>query len=233
MLKSIKRTIITVLATLGVLFIIIMLWPEDEKTEADSAAVETTESVELESEPEEKEPEEEAKSEEAEEEQEAEETEQVSGNVVTISIPESEVSSDALTFKAVTLDNQVVSQDIFADYDLTIIHVWGTYCGPCKAEMGDYAELYKELPDNVNLIAIVIDTYDGIDSNVDHAKTILSDAGAEFTNLRTSDDLYAVTSNLQYVPSSFFVDRQGHMVGAMLDGASFEDTKARLASYMK
>ena len=46
-----------------------------------------------------------------------------------------------ITFHTVSLDDQPVTADIFSDYDLTIVHVWGTYCGPCIAEMGDYAGL--------------------------------------------------------------------------------------------
>ncbi|MCR4907535.1 MAG: TlpA family protein disulfide reductase [Lachnospiraceae bacterium] len=155
------------------------------------------------------------------------------GNRVTVDIPASELSDEAIRFRTVTLDNKEVGQEIFSDYDITVVHVWGTFCGPCIAEMGDYAEFYKELPDNVNLIGIVCDVYDGINNNVKEAKNILNDAGAEFTNLRTSDDIYDLTASLQYVPSSFFVDGEGHIIGKILDGADFKDTRKVLDGYLK
>ena len=99
--------------------------------------------------------------------------------------------------------------------------------------MGDYARFYSKRPDNVNLIAIVCDVYDGIDSNVSAANDILGDAGAKFLNLRTSDDLYDLVGGFQYVPSSFFVDRDGHLIGEMMDGANFEMTMERLEGYIK
>ena len=155
------------------------------------------------------------------------------GNTVTVSIPASELSGVTIRFKTLTLDNAEITQDVFSDYDLTIVHVWGTYCQPCISEMGDYAQLYRELPDNVNLIAIVCDVYDGIDRNVSDAKSILSDAGAEFVNMRTSDDVYNLIADLQYIPSSFFVDRDGHLIGEMLNGASFSETVAQLNEYLE
>ena len=155
------------------------------------------------------------------------------GNTVTVNIPASELSGGTVRFKTLTLDNEEITQDVFSDYDITIVHVWGTYCQPCISEMGDYAELYRELPDNVNLIAIVCDVYDGIDRNVSAANSILGDAGAEFVNLRTSDDIYDLIAGLQYIPSSFFVDRDGHLIGAMLNGASYSDTVAKLADYLE
>lgn len=154
-------------------------------------------------------------------------------NTVTVNIPSGEISKEKLTFKTVSLDNDKITQDIFSGYDITVVHVWGTFCGPCIAEMGDYADFYKDLPDNVNMIAIICDVYDGIDSNVSEAKDILKDAGADFTNLRTSDDLYDVIGEFQYVPSSFFVDGEGHIIGSMMDGVGFEDTKKRLEGYLE
>ncbi|WP_026494925.1 TlpA family protein disulfide reductase [Butyrivibrio sp. WCD3002] len=254
MWKKIKNTIVIVLATLGVLFIIIMMMPDDEDADYESADAETSVSVsdvddtDSDSETDENEDEEDSEltaaennsdssavqeSENNTESSEASDTSQpASAASTTVNIPESEISDKQLSFKTVSLDNNVVDQSIFADYDITVVHVWGTFCSPCIAEMGDYASFYKELPENVNLVGIICDVYDGIDSNVSDANSILKDAGAEFMNLRISNDLYDITKSLQYVPSSFFVDRNGHVIGEMMDGAGFEQTKSRLESYL-
>ncbi len=155
------------------------------------------------------------------------------GGPTNLDIPESELSKETISFRTVTLENEEMSQDIFSDYDLTIVHVWGTYCSPCIAEMGDYGKLYRDLPDNMNLVGIVCDVYDGIDTNVKDAHKILDNADAEFTNLRVSDSVFDLIDDLRYVPSSFFVDREGHMVGEKLDGANVETTKKKLSEYLK
>ena len=156
-----------------------------------------------------------------------------SANTSSINIPESELSGKTLRFKTSTLDDKAVSQDIFSDYDLTLVHVWGTYCGPCIAEIGEYGSLYEELPDNVNLVGIIVDVYDGINTNVSQAHDILDDNDCDFVNLRVSDDVYSIISGVQFVPSSFFVDSEGHMVGELMDGAGFKETHDRLYGYLK
>ncbi len=259
MLKKIRNVAIAVLAILGVLFVILMLLPDDEEgadsdesqyaaedsvtddsdeasdaeatgqqapvepageTVADAGVAETgkddaTEAAE------------------ADDAVEASEANVEGGNTVSVNIPASDISDNVLKFKTLTLDNKEVTQDIFADYDLTVVHMWGTYCMPCIKEMGDYAAFYKDLPDNINMIAIVVDVYDGIDNNVSSANKILGDAGAEFVNIRVSDSLYDLLKSIQYVPSSAIVDSNGHIVGQVMDGASFEETKSRLNGYLK
>ncbi|SFC48475.1 TlpA family protein disulfide reductase [Butyrivibrio sp. YAB3001] len=261
MWEKIKHTLLISLATLGVLFIVLLLWPDDEDDNSNetSAAgeISSSQSVEVNTV---------ASSAEVSEKPEDNNTEVINnnstannnnvqneeqtvnnessnsetslassnlGNTVAVNIPASELSRKQMLFKTVSLDNQTVTQDIFSEYDITIIHVWGTYCQPCIREMGDYANLYNELPSNVNLIGIVCDVYDGIDNNVSDANEILNDSGAAFINLRISDDIYSAIADIDVIPSSLFVDNEGHVIGEKLIGANFESTKKRLDEYLK
>ncbi len=133
-----------------------------------------------------------------------------------------------VTFTTHSLAGQEVTDDIFSDYDLTIVHIWGTYCGPCLSEMGDYADAYSGLPDNVNLMAVVCDVYEDDPDMASYAQRILDDSGAKFLNVCLSEDLAYLIYNIQYVPSSFFVDSQGRLIGEMMDGASFDMTMDQL-----
>ncbi|MCR5272838.1 MAG: TlpA family protein disulfide reductase [Lachnospiraceae bacterium] len=137
--------------------------------------------------------------------------------------------ASGISFSTADLDGNTVTSDIFKDYDVTLVHVWATYCGPCIAEMGNYATLYENLPDNTNIIGLVIDVNEGDDYNVDSAKSILEDANASFTNLRLNEELYEVISNIQYVPSSFFVDSEGNIIGDILEGKGFDETNNKLS----
>ncbi len=245
MLSVIRNTVITILAALGVLFIVLMFLPDDEETvdATEIAAVEASSQNASEETSAESAPATEATVAEASIAEEAApaaavaenstEEAHTSGVVATVNIPKSEISDKVLKFKTVSLDGDVVTQDIFSDYDITVVSIWGTFCDPCIAEMGDYASFYNGLPDNVNLVGLICDVYDGIDTNASDAEDILSDAGAKFLNLRTSDDLYDITSSYQYVPSSFFVDKEGHIIGKIMDGANFSETKAKLEGYLK
>ena len=57
-------------------------------------------------------------------------------------------------FNAKTLNGDTVTEESFKDYNLTMINVWATYCGPCKQEMKDLAALYQSLPEGVNTTSI-------------------------------------------------------------------------------
>ena len=234
--KKIGQVIIAILAVLGVLFIILMLLPDDEEDDD----VDVQQPVVISEEAEDEEPAGNTSEDASVSEEQTladlimEHADEGSGAGFAQTEESTEAASgDKISFKTLTLDDREVTQDVFSGYDITIVHVWGTYCQPCISEMGDYAKLYKELPDNVNLIAIVCDVYDGIDRNVSAANSILGDAGAEFTNLRTSDDIYNLISDLQYIPSSFFVDREGHLIGEKLNGASYSETVAQLNKYLE
>lgn len=153
-------------------------------------------------------------------------------DTVSVNIPSDELSKGRLKFKTTTLDGKMIDQDVFSDYDLTIVHVWGTYCTDCIEEMGEYAGLYDSLPDNVNLIGVIIDVYDGIDNNVSTANDIMDDARAEFVNLRNSDDVYEIVEGIRYIPTTFFVDSEGHVVGRAIEGAPVDATRERLDEYI-
>ena len=80
---------------------------------------------------------------------------------------------DLLSFTAQTLDGGEYTARDFAGADLTMINIWGTYCGPCLREMPELAQLAKSLPENVRMITYCIDAADPTAT----AQEILDDAG--------------------------------------------------------
>lgn len=236
MWKKIGYTALVVLATLGVLFIVVMLMPEPEEEKTETAEViesETQKDVpsEEEEEPEETElPEQET---ETKEEAAAKEEETTSAGAAAVQIPSDELSEETLTFQTTTLDGEKATNEIFSDYDITVVHVWGTYCGPCIEEMPEVASYYLELPANINMVGLLVDVYDGIETNEEAAWEILNDAGAEFMNLRTSDTLYDILGQIQFVPTSFLVDKEGHLIGSLLEGVPFQDVMERVEEYIR
>lgn len=239
MWNKIKTIIVTVLATLGVLFIILMIIPDDEEDAVETEVVEEqtaqmSEDVsELHEDLDAQEKPETGGIVQLPEDTEELPVEDENAGSVSVNIPASELSDKKIRFTTKTLDGKKVTQDIFSDHDITLVHVWGTYCGPCIAEMGKYAQFYKTAPKNVNLVGIICDVYDGIDSNVDDANEILGEAGAGFMNLRTSDSVYELTQGIQVIPSSFFVDREGHVIGEVMMGQGFDATISRLNGYLR
>ncbi len=228
MLNNLGKFLTGVLAFLGVLFIVLMLLPEDEGSESAAAATEVMAEAAEETEISGKEsiaPEEEAEN--------TEDETSDNGNRVKVNIPESELSEGVIVFESEDIERKKVTQDIFGKHDITCVLVWGTYCETCIEDMYDYAEFYKEKPENLNLTAIVCDVYEGIDSNVKKAEEILKDADAGFTNIRVSDSVLDLIADLPDVPSAFFVDREGHLIGEVLNGAGFGETIKALDRYIE
>ena len=240
MWEKIKKVIIGVLAAFGVLFLVLMILPEDEEEEIYSEH----QSARLQNEEDEKDEKESIASEEREDEEvqtlaggsreqgKEELSDDQDADDPFLSIPEELITDQKVEFKTVTLDGEKADDDIFSDYDLTVVYIWGTYCSPCRAEMGEVAEYAKDLPENVNLVSVITDVYDGVNTNVEDAKDILSDGGAQFMSLRTSDSLYDVTSEIRTLPTCFFVNRSGYIVGEIMDGAGVKDAARVLSKFM-
>ncbi len=124
-----------------------------------------------------------------------------------------------LKFDAKTLDGDRITDDIFKENKLTMVNIWATYCTPCIAEMPDLQELYEELKaDKVGLIAIVSDTPDP--DNEALAKNILSTKGVKFKNIIPDEQINeSILKDLSGVPTSFFVDENGNIIGDFIVGS--------------
>ena len=46
------------------------------------------------------------------------------------------------SFTAKDLDGNTVTEEIFAEKDLTVVNIWGTFCPPCIAEMPELGEFH-------------------------------------------------------------------------------------------
>ncbi len=130
-----------------------------------------------------------------------------------------ERGGDFSSFKTYDIDGNVVTQDIFKDFDLTMINIWGTYCSPCIREMPDLGEIHDEYKDRkVNVVGIVIDVQnnDGSlsKSKVDIAYQIIEKTGADYLHIVPSNELInAKLKNVYSVPTTIFVDKNGNFVG--------------------
>lgn len=107
-------------------------------------------------------------------------------------------------------------QEMFHAYDLTMVNIWATWCGPCVGEMPELSAMYDTLPENLNMITICTDTLDALQS----AKAILKDCEASFTTLHPNEDVqqYFLREIAAY-PTTLFVNREGEFVGDAVIGA--------------
>ena len=140
-----------------------------------------------------------------------------------------QVSIGLTSFDTADLYGEEVNESIFQDYSLTLVNVWGTFCGPCLEEMPYLGEIHEEYePQGVNVVGIVIDIQDE-DLKVDEdqrelAKEIVQDTGAEYTHLVISEDMIdSVLSQFDAIPASFFVDSDGNIVSEFYIGSKSKE----------
>lgn len=138
-----------------------------------------------------------------------------------------EVSADAFgVFSAETLEGETLTDAIFAEADLTVVNLWGTFCGPCINEMPTLGMLHEELED-VQFLGIVLDCNDqfgGVDPDQTAlAMDIMAQTGATYPSLVLNQSLVQIgMANFQYIPTTLFVDSNGNIVGTEIVGAMDE-----------
>ena len=133
------------------------------------------------------------------------------------------INGSLKSFKATTLGGGSFSNSDFAKYDLTVINFWGTYCGPCINEMPELAKFKNGLPSNINFITYCVDAQ----NNENTVKSILGEAGLSATVIIAADgDFSSVLKQIQYIPTTLFIDSEGNIVGTEIIGgvSNLEET---------
>lgn len=136
-------------------------------------------------------------------------------------------------FTASDLNGNTVTNDIFAKKDLTVVNVWGTFCTPCVEEMPELGKWAKEMPDNVQLVGLISDI-EGDDDKEHHdlAEQIISKSDADFTQIIANGDFKDLLRGVVGVPTTFFVDREGNIIGDPIVGAEVDKYKAFVEEYL-
>lgn len=136
-------------------------------------------------------------------------------------------------FTAKDLDGNTVTESIFGDKDLTVVNIWGTFCGPCVREMPELGAWAKEMPDNVQIVGLIIDINGDDDTqHRDLAVEITQNAGADFLNIIANADFADVLKGVVGVPTTIFVDKDGNIVGDAIVGADVDGYKAFVEEYL-
>ena len=132
-------------------------------------------------------------------------------------------------FTAQDLDGNEVDESLFADYDLTMINLWGTFCGPCLQEMPDLGEIADEYKDKgFQIVGICTDAVgnDGtsLPDVVSEAKEIAEETGADYLHILPTGEIFTdLLPRVSGVPTTIFVDREGKQVGLADMGAKSKD----------
>lgn len=124
-------------------------------------------------------------------------------------------------FEGVDFDGNTVNNNIFKDYDVTIVNFWSNGCGSCIAEMPELEEYYQNFKDKkINLVAVAVSGGDSEEERAT-AESILKEKGVTYQNIipDIESEFYKdFIGNITGYPITYLVDSEGNMVGAPLIG---------------
>lgn len=124
-------------------------------------------------------------------------------------------------FEAELYGGGVVSEEIFSEAELTLVSVWATYCGFCIEEMPNFEKLSKEYGDRgFQAVGIVTDAAGPEDEAV---QAIIDETGVTYRQILFNEQMYETAMrDVQAVPTSLLVDRDGNVVETFVGMQSYE-----------
>ncbi len=154
--------------------------------------------------------------------------------VIDFDLEQENVSGEmtSISFNTVDMDGNEVTEELFSKAKLTVLNLWGTYCNPCIGEMPELAAWAKELPEEVQLVGLIIDVYADTDRTYATAQKIISRAGVEYVNLLNHSSFAPLLAGVVGVPTTMFFDENGQQVHEPVVGAYVVTYKAIVEAYL-
>jgi len=101
-----------------------------------------------------------------------------------------------------------------------VLNFWASWCGPCQGEMPDFQAAFEELGEKVQFL--MVNMTDGSRESVDTAADFIAEKGYTFPVLYDTDSDAAITYSVYSLPSTYFIDAEGHAVAKATGAISAE-----------
>lgn len=128
-------------------------------------------------------------------------------------------------FETKGIDGKDYTEKVFSDYDLTLVNIFTTWCSPCVNEIPELEKLYEEMKEKgVGVVGVVLDTVgdDGKqdDATVKKAGVLQEKTKASYPFLIPDSTMMNGRLNgISAFPETFFVDKEGNIVGETYSGS--------------
>ena len=134
-------------------------------------------------------------------------------------------STNVGKFETKGVDGKDYTEKVFSDYDLTLVNIFTTWCSPCVNEIPELEKLYEEMKDKgVGVVGVVLDTV-GDDGKQDDAAVKKAGVLQEKTKasypflIPDSTMMNGRLNGISAFPETFFVDKEGNIVGETYSGS--------------
>ncbi len=128
-------------------------------------------------------------------------------------------------FETTGIDGKTYTEEVFSDYDLTLVNIFTTWCSPCVQEIPELQKLYEEMKEKgVGVAGVVLDAADENgnpdEDTVKKAGILQEKTKAKYPFLiPDSTMLNGRLKGINAFPETFFVDKNGNIVGDTYTGS--------------
>ncbi|MDQ2833819.1 MAG: TlpA family protein disulfide reductase [Acidobacteriota bacterium] len=127
-------------------------------------------------------------------------------------------------FTLVGLDGKKVS---LSDYKgrPVLVNFWATWCGPCKIEMPWFEEFHKQYAaQGFEILGLA----DDVDAGKDAIAKVAQKTGVTYPILLTDGKVQTAYGGLDYLPMSFYIDKNGVIVEETAGLGSKDEIEAHI-----
>ena len=127
-----------------------------------------------------------------------------------------------LEFKTTDLyGNPVSSSDLFSQNEVTMVNCWATWCGYCVGELPDLQQINGRLKARgCGVVGFLTDGEDPDD--LEDAIRDVQEAGVTYPVVRAPENLGEYFNFSKGMPTTYFVNRNGEIVGVPIFGAQVD-----------
>ncbi len=115
----------------------------------------------------------------------------------------------AINFKVYDKDNNEINLNDYKGKPI-VINFWASWCGPCKMEMPDFDEIYKQEKDNV--VFLMVNATDGIQETKENALEFVEKEKYSFPIYFDTTQEAVYNYKITGFPTTIFIDKNFNIV---------------------
>lgn len=130
--------------------------------------------------------------------------------------------------------NKEYTESIFSKAPLTMINFWSTTCGPCMEELPFFGDLASRYSGRVRIVTVLYDS--SAEGAIDFALSFMDSINFSLPVLRYNNSMKSAFGNAYLtppaLPTTVFVDQQGHFVQVKKGAQTYEQWCALIDSML-